>query len=83
MNRYGDRYPKSVIGRIFSVSWALCGIVLTSLLVSAVASPLLTVVAKEIFVQAEPGRVFGVIQDSPGESYFRDVLVKSGASSKY
>ena len=36
--RYGDRYPKTVIGRSIAIFWFLTGIVLSSLLVSSLTS---------------------------------------------
>ena len=36
--RYGDRYPKTIVGRAIAILWFLTGIVLSSLLVSSITS---------------------------------------------
>lgn len=36
--RYGDRYPKTILGRCIAILWFLTGIVLSSLLISSITS---------------------------------------------
>lgn len=36
--RYGDRFPKTILGRSIAILWFLTGIVLSSLLVSSITS---------------------------------------------
>ena len=36
--RYGDRFPKTIIGRSIAILWFLTGIVLSSLLISSLTS---------------------------------------------
>ncbi|CAH3164520.1 unnamed protein product, partial [Porites evermanni] len=40
---YGDRAPKSIIGRIFGIMWTLTGLVIISILIGAIASSLTSV----------------------------------------
>ena len=64
--RYGDRYPRSSLGRVFAIIWFLIGMIINSLLVSAVTSTCSRQVLKEILQAAEPGKVVGVLKGSPG-----------------
>ena len=43
VDRYGDRAPKSIIGRIFGIMWTLTGLVIISILIGAIASSLTSV----------------------------------------
>ena len=43
VDRYGDRAPKSIIGRIFGIMWTLTGLVIVSILIGAIASSLTSV----------------------------------------
>ena len=78
--RYGDRYPSSALGQVFTVTWCLIGIVLNALLVCALTSSISVKLVEEI-LQAKPGTFVGVVKDSPGE-YFVDVLKRSGGSGE-
>ncbi|XP_031571663.1 uncharacterized protein LOC116305830 isoform X2 [Actinia tenebrosa] len=40
---YGDRYPISVIGRLFAILWTLCGLVTISILIGGLTASLTTV----------------------------------------
>ena len=40
---YGDRVPKSVVGRLFAVFWILCGVTITSLMTAALTTAISTV----------------------------------------
>lgn len=47
--RYGDRSPRSIAARIFSIAWTLTGLVIIGVLVGAIASSLTSVnVQKDI-----------------------------------
>ena len=80
--RYGDRYPRSSLGRVFAIIWFLIGMIINSLLVSAVTSTCSRQVLKEILQAAEPGKVVGVLKGSPG-NYFVGVKKRYGASGKH
>ena len=43
VGRYGDRSPRSIPARIFSIIWTLTGLVIIGILVGAVASSLTSV----------------------------------------
>ena len=43
VDRYGDRAPKSIMGRIFGIMWTLTGLVIISILIGAIASSLTSV----------------------------------------
>ena len=43
VDRYGDRAPTSIIGRIFGIMWTLTGLVIISILIGAIASSLTSV----------------------------------------
>ena len=43
VDRYGDRAPKSIIGRIFGIMWTLTGLVIVSILIGAITSSLTSV----------------------------------------
>ncbi|XP_048587676.1 uncharacterized protein LOC5507247 isoform X2 [Nematostella vectensis] len=60
---YGDRVPRSLLGRTFAMAWSLMGMVLTSLLISAVTSSLIiTVITENMTV--EKGRKVGAVEGS-------------------
>ena len=80
LHRYGDRYPSSTLGRIFAVTWFLVGLTINALLVCALTSSTSTKVIDET-VQGKPGKLVGVIEDSP-EDYFVNVFKRAGGSGK-
>lgn len=43
VGRYGDRSPRSIPARIFSIIWTLTGLVIIGILIGAVASSLTSV----------------------------------------
>ena len=43
VDRYGDRAPKSIIGRILGIMWTLTGLVIVSILIGAITSSLTSV----------------------------------------
>ncbi|EDO35827.1 predicted protein [Nematostella vectensis] len=63
LKSYGDRVPRSLLGRTFAMAWSLMGMVLTSLLISAVTSSLIiTVITENMTV--EKGRKVGAVEGS-------------------
>lgn len=60
-SRYGDRVPKSHIGRLFSIVWFFIGLVTVALLVGSITSSLSVQILNEQFYVKRDKKVFSFI----------------------
>ena len=79
-HRYGDRYLMSYLGRVFAVTWCIISLIINPMLVSVLTSSPSALVIEET-IRGNPGKLVGVIKESPGE-YFVNVLKRSGGTGK-
>lgn len=80
MHRYGDLYPKSVLGRAFAVAWFLFGVIINGLFISTLTSVTSVAVIEET-IKANPGKIIGVIRDTP-EEYYVNVAKTAGGTGE-
>ncbi|CAH3178695.1 unnamed protein product [Porites lobata] len=62
---YGDRYPKTILGRSIAIVWFLAGIVLSSLLVSSLTSSMSVRILDKHLSVATQGRKVGSLAQFP------------------
>jgi len=77
---YGDRYPKTILGRSIAILWFLTGIVLSSLLISTITSSMsVRILDKQLHVAR--GKKVGSLAQYPEYDLLIRFISKAGDSS--
>ncbi|XP_078354628.1 uncharacterized protein LOC144639220 isoform X2 [Oculina patagonica] len=79
---YGDRYPKTILGRSIAILWFLTGIVLSSLLVSSITSSM-SVRILDRHLNVARGKKVGSLAQFPEYDLLIRFISKAGESSTF